>query len=70
MELTSGAGIEATGTIQTTQAIQPGTFANTAARDSAFPSPAAGMIVFVTDGDGSGNPKFQGYTGSAWVNFN
>lgn len=45
-------------------------FADTAARDAAIPTPEAGMTVFVTDGDGAGNPQFQGYTGSAWVALN
>jgi hypothetical protein len=50
--------------------IQPGTYADATARDAAITSPAAGMMVFLTDGDGAGNPKFQGYDGSAWVNLN
>lgn len=45
--------------------IQPGTYADATARDAAITSPAAGMMVFVTD-----VAKFQGYDGSAWVNLN
>ena len=45
-------------------------FATTTARDAEITAPEAGMTVFVTDGDGVGNPKFQGYDGSAWVNLN
>lgn len=45
-------------------------FADTAARDAAHPTPEAGMIVFVTDGDGAGNAQFQGYDGSNWVALN
>jgi hypothetical protein len=44
-------------------------YADTSARDAAA-TPAAGMVCFVTDGDGAGNPQFQGYTGSAWVALN
>ena len=50
--------------------ITPGTYADTTARDAAITSPVAGQMVFLTDGDGAGNPKFQGYDGSAWVNLN
>jgi hypothetical protein len=45
--------------------IQPGVYADATARDAAIPTPAAGMMVFVTD-----VTKFQGYDGSAWVNLN
>lgn len=45
--------------------LQPGTYADATARDAAITSPAAGMMVFVTD-----VAKFQGYDGSAWVNLN
>lgn len=48
-------------------------YATTAARDSAITSPSEGLTVYVTDGDGSGNPKFQGYIGGGspgWVNLN
>jgi hypothetical protein len=40
-------------------------FADDAARDAAITSPAAGMMIFNTTGT-----KFQGYTGSAWVDLN
>ena len=49
---------------------KPNAFADTAARDLAIPVPEAGMMIFVTDGDGAGNPQFQGWTGSAWVSLN
>lgn len=49
----------------TSPIIQPGTYADATARDAAITSPAAGMMVFVTD-----VAKFQGYDGSAWVNLN
>ena len=53
--------------------IQPGVYADAAARDAAIPSPSAGMTIFVTDGDGLGNPKFQGNTDGTtggWVDLN
>lgn len=46
-------------------AITPGVYANNSARDAAITSPTAGMIVFNTTGT-----KFQGYTGSSWVDLN
>ena len=46
-------------------AIKPGVYADNAARDAAIGSPVAGMMVFNTTGT-----KFQGYTGSAWVDLN
>ena len=46
-------------------AITPGVYADDAARDAAIPTPTAGMMVFNTTGT-----KFQGYTGSAWVDLN
>jgi len=46
-------------------AITPGRYADDAARDAAIPTPTAGMMVFNTTGT-----KFQGYTGSAWVDLN
>lgn len=36
-------------------------YASNAARDTGISSPTGGMMVFVTNGDGAGNPKFQGY---------
>ena len=65
LDLVGGSGISATDTIQTTGAIQPGVYADAAARDAAIGSPQAGMMVFVTSGT-----KFQGYTGAAWVDLN
>jgi len=41
------------------------TFADNAARDATITQPAAGMMIFNTTGT-----KFQGYTGSAWVDLN
>ena len=61
--------VDVTGSVQASKWLRPGIYADATARDAAITSPAAGMMVFVTDGDGSGNPKFQGYTGSAWVDF-
>ena len=46
-------------------AIKPGVYADNTARDAAITSPVAGMMVFNTTGT-----KFQGYTGSAWVDLN
>jgi hypothetical protein len=51
-------------------AVQLAVYADTTARDAAITIPAAGMIVFVTDGDGLGAAQFQGYDGSAWVALN
>jgi hypothetical protein len=47
--------------VSATTILQLPVFASNAARDSAITSPAGGMMVFVTDGDGAGSPKFQGY---------
>jgi hypothetical protein len=41
------------------------TFADNTARDAAITQPVAGMMIFNTTGT-----KFQGYTGSAWVDLN
>jgi hypothetical protein len=46
-------------------AIKPGVYADNTARDAAITSPVAGMMIFNTTGT-----KFQGYTGSAWVDLN
>ena len=51
--------------VETTSFIKPGVYADDAARDAAIPTPTAGMMVFNTTGT-----KFQGYTGSAWVDLN
>jgi hypothetical protein len=48
-------------------------FADPTARDAAITSPAAGMMVFVTDSTGAGGPaRFQGYVDgiSGWVDLN
>ena len=45
--------------------ISPAVYANNTARDAAITTPTAGMMVFNTTGT-----KFQGYTGSAWVDLN
>ena len=41
------------------------TFADNTARDATITQPVAGMMIFNTTGT-----KFQGYTGSAWVDLN
>ena len=46
-------------------AIQQPVYADAAARDTAIPTPAAGMMVFLTS-----TGKFQGYTGSLWADLN
>ena len=47
--------------------VTPGVFADPTARDAAITTPAAGMIVFLTDSTGaSGAAKHQGYDGSSW----
>ena len=51
--------------VETTSFIKPGVYADDAARDTAIPTPTAGMMVFNSTGT-----KFQGYTGSAWVDLN
>jgi len=45
--------------------VSPAVYADDTARDTAIPTPTAGMMVFNTTGT-----KFQGYTGSAWVDLN
>jgi hypothetical protein len=45
--------------------ISPAVYADNTARDTAIATPTAGMMVFNTTGT-----KFQGYTGSAWVDLN
>jgi hypothetical protein len=55
-------------------AFLPKPYANPTARNTAIPTPVAGMIVFLTDSTGAGGaPKFQGNidgTVSGWVNLN
>lgn len=45
--------------------VKTSVFATTSARNSAIPSPAAGMIVFVT-----ADTTFYGYNGSTWIALN
>ena len=45
--------------------MSPAVYADNTARDAAITTPTAGMMVFNTTGT-----KFQGYTGSAWVDLN
>lgn len=72
----SGSGVDVSGhvsatgnvtglNVNSTVSLGAAAYANTTARDSAIPIPAAGMIVF-----NIGNVKFQGYTGSSWVDLN
>lgn len=49
--------------------IKTGSYANAADRNAKITKPEAGMIILLAN-DGSGNAKFQGYTGEAWVNLN
>lgn len=69
--LTGGGGDVATmatltsGGVFSAPVIKPGVYADAAARDVAIPTPAAGMMVFVTD-----VTQFQGYNGTAWVALN
>ena len=51
--------------VTATTSLHTGVYASTGARDAAIPSPAAGMIVFL-----SSTAKFQGYTGFAWSDLN
>lgn len=48
--------------VAASKAIQQPVYADAIARDAAITTPAAGMMVFMSD-----TSKFQGYTGSAWV---
>ena len=57
--------LDVVGNIKASGSIQPGVYADNTARDAAITSPVAGMMVFNTTGT-----KFQGYTGSAWVDLN
>ena len=57
--------LHVSGNIKSTGSIQPGVYADNTARDAAITTPVAGMMVFNTTGT-----KFQGYTGSAWVDLN
>ena len=57
-------------TVTLANVLQLAVYADTTARDAFVATPAAGMVVFVTDGDGGGTAQFQGYDGSAWVALN
>jgi hypothetical protein len=66
----TSASITARGTVEASAFVAKA-FTDTAARDAALTdsiqlTPAPGTIVFVTD-IGGGTPKFQGWTGSVWV---
>lgn len=67
--LTPRVSVDSRGTVEA-PVFNATAFADTSARDAYITSPVAGMMIFVTDGDGLGNPQFQGYTGSAWVALN
>jgi hypothetical protein len=62
---TPTARLDVRGDIKAASSISPGVYADDTARDTAIPVPAAGMMIFNTTGT-----KFQGYTGSAWVDLN
>lgn len=48
-----------------------GSYTNETERDTAIPNPEQGMIIFLSGhDDSSGFPKFQGYDGTAWRDFN
>lgn len=51
--------------VASTVPIKLAVYADATARDAAITSPTAGMMIFLTAGT-----KFQGYTGSAWVDLN
>ena len=51
--------------VASTVPVKLAVYADATARNAAITSPTAGMIVFNTTGT-----KFQGYTGSAWVDLN
>ena len=62
----SGTGkLQVLGDLNVTGALKLAVYADATARDAAVTSPTAGMVVFNTTGT-----KFQGYTGSAWVDLN
>jgi len=61
----SASGNIAGNKIISTLAVQLAVYANNTARDAAITSPAAGMMIF-----NSASTKFQGYTGSNWVDLN
>jgi hypothetical protein len=51
--------------VTSTVPVKLAVYADATARDTAITSPTAGMMIFLTAGT-----KFQGYTGSAWVDLN
>lgn len=57
--------VDHSGTSTFTGAAKLAVYADNTARDAAITAPSAGMIVFNTT-----NTKFQGYTGSAWIDLN
>ena len=66
-------GSQTTGEVAMQHALTLKTYANAGARDADIIAPTAGMIVFVTDADGFGTPKFQGNTDGTlggWVDLN
>tara|TARA_Y100001937_G_scaffold36370_2_gene52145 strand:+ start:2421 stop:2969 length:549 start_codon:yes stop_codon:yes gene_type:complete len=68
--LVSDTGIQTLSNKSFAGGLQLQVYATTTARDAGIAAPAAGMLVFLTDGDGAGNPQFQGYNGTAWVSLN
>lgn len=62
--------VNADATTDFNAAVKLATYADAAARDATITSPSAGQVVFLVDGDGGGNPQFQGYTGTVWVSLN
>lgn len=62
--------VNADATTDFNAAVKLATYADATARDAAITAPSAGQVVFLVDGDGAGNPQFQGYTGAAWVSLN
>jgi hypothetical protein len=57
--------LDVAGTIKASVSLIPGVHADAAARDAAIPTPAAGMMIFVSD-----IATFQGFNGTAWINLN
>lgn len=42
-------------------------YANSGARDTAIPTPEAGMVIFNQNDDSTGKPQLQCYDGTAWI---
>lgn len=53
-----------------TKIFRPEPVADVTTRNTNITAPQEGMIIYVTDGDGAGNGKFQGYTNNGWVDLN